>query len=161
MKTDPTTRDRRSEGPTRRAGALGLALLVALAAFGCAFGEIRPDDPFDRRWSLEQAQHRYTVLTRWSQFQKAKMFVAKEERDLYVERMEALEDARFTDYESDPVELDPEKKMATIRVTYTVYFPNSPFEIEVTETQVWTRDGVTNNWQVHSVFEGLPEFAAR
>ena len=137
----------------------GVIALVG-AAFGCAGGEIRFSDPFDREYSLDLLQHRYTVLMRWSDFQKAKAFVAKEEQAAFLERMKVFEDARFTDYESDPVELDPSLQMATVRVTYTLYLPNSPFELEVRETQEWTRDGVRNAWHVHSVFEDLPELAA-
>ena len=54
-----------------RAGLL-IALCVALmSALGCANGEIRLGDPFDRELTLEEAQHRYTVLVRWSDFQRS------------------------------------------------------------------------------------------
>ena len=137
-----------------------IATIVLAGGFGCANGEIRMGDPFDREYSLETLQHHYTVLMRWSQFQKAKAYVAKEEQPAFIERMKALEEARFTDYESDPIELDDEMRMATVRVTYTLYLPATPFEIEVTEIQEWTRTGRGNGWQVHSVFEGVPEYAA-
>jgi len=53
----------------------GVALLLA---FGCANGEFRPKDPFDRGLSFNESQHRYTVLVRWSEVQKAKAFVAEQ-----------------------------------------------------------------------------------
>jgi hypothetical protein len=136
--------------------------LLALAGghLGCAQGEFRLGDPFDRQLSLSESQHRYTVFMRWSQFQKAKAFVAKDEQEDFLLQTKALKDARFTDYESDPVELDEEKEMATIRVTYTVYTPSLPYEVEVNEIQEWTRNGVGNNWSVHSNFEGLNKLAA-
>ncbi|MAG34189.1 MAG: hypothetical protein CL908_25195 [Deltaproteobacteria bacterium] len=137
-----------------------LVLAVASCTFGCASGEIRLGDPFDRKLTLSEAQHRYTVLVRWSQFQKAKSFVAKDDRSAYLMQMKALEDARFTDYESEPIELDEKKEKATIHVTYTLYTPSVPYEVEVTEIQEWTRDGLGNNWHVHSTFDGLPQLAA-
>ena len=74
--------------------------------------------------------------------------------------MKALEDARFTGYESESIELDDEKENATVVVTYTVYTPAMPYEIEVAETQQWNRDGITNDWRVVSDFAGLEQLAA-
>lgn len=153
---------RRRARLTHRTGLLALAVSLTFATglMGCAAGEFRMNDPLDRKYTLEIAQHRYTVLVRWADFDKAKRFVAKEERDDYMARMEVLEDARFTDYESESVELDEDLDEAVVEVTYTLYLASSPFEIEVTETQEWSRDGITNDWHVHSVFNGLPEFAS-
>jgi len=137
-------------------GLLGVLLSVS----GCAFGEFRPGDPFDRELSLDDAQHRYTVLVRFSEFKKARSFIAKDDRDAFTQRMKSLEDARFTDYESESVELDDDKQKATVRVTYTIYTPSRPYEVEVTEVQEWSRDGLTNDWQLVSTFEGLTEIVA-
>lgn len=137
-----------------------LLLALAFGQFGCAQGEFRPGDPFDRELTLSEAQHHYTVFMRWSRFQKAKTFVAKDERADFMLQTKALGDARFTDYESEPVELDERKDMATIRVTYTLYTPSIPYEIEVTEIQEWSRTGSGNNWHVHSTFEGLNKLAS-
>ena len=136
-----------------------LAFTITLASLGCAFGEFRPGDPFDRQYTLDEAQHRYTTLVRFSDFDRARAFVAKDDRDAFMERMKALEDARFTDYDSGPAELDDKKATATVKVTYTIYTPSTPFEFEVAETQVWSRDGVGNNWSVRSTFEGLQNLA--
>lgn len=145
--------------------ALRCVLLMAVAAglmssLGCANGEIRLGDPFDRELTLEEAQHRYTVLMRWSDFQRAKNFVAKGERQAFIDRMKELEDARFTDYESDSIELDDAKQTATMRVVYTLYLPSSPYEMEIVETQTWSRDGVTNGWKVDSSFDALQVVAS-
>ncbi len=141
--------------------ALPAALILALvaSALGCADGEFRFGDPFDRQLTLSESQHRYTVLVRWAEFQKARSFVAKDERDAYMEQMKVLKNARFTDYESEPVELDRKKRSATIRVTYTLYTPSIPYEFKISELQEWTREGISNDWQVHSVFEGLQQLA--
>jgi len=138
-----------------------IVFAIAMSALGCAFGEFRPNDPFDREWSLEQAQHRYTTLVRFGDFDRASEFVAEDEREAFMDRMDALDDARFTDYDSDPVELDEEMETATIEVVYTIYTPSIPFEFEVTETQVWSRDGLSNNWRVRTLFEGLQNLAAK
>ena len=131
-----------------------------VVSLGCANGEIRLGDPFDRELTLEEAQHRYTVYVRWSDFQRAKNYVAGDERDAYVKRMKLLDEARFTDYESESIELDDEKEAATIRVVYTLYLPTSPYEVELAETQVWTRDGMSNAWKVDSTFDALNGVAA-
>ncbi len=145
---------------TMRSLVLTLATALVLGSLGCAFGEIRLGDPFDRAYTLEQAQHRYTTLVRFSDFARARNFVAEEERVEFMRRMKSLDDARFTEYESDAVELDAKKEIATILVTYTIYTPSRPYAIEVAETQVWKRDGLSNDWRVHSSFEGLQKLAA-
>ncbi|MEM9176938.1 MAG: hypothetical protein AAGC67_17090 [Myxococcota bacterium] len=145
--------------PARALALFGLALLM-LSTSGCAFGEFRPTDPFDRQWTLDQAQHRYTVLVRFSDFERASAFVDAGHREDFTKRMRALEDARFTDYESETVELDDGKEKATVRVTYSIYTPALPYEIEVAEVQEWSRSGITNNWRVVSTFEGLQQIVA-
>jgi hypothetical protein len=136
-----------------------LAMAVLITSFGCANGEFRFTDPFDRQLTLTEAQHRYTVLVRWSQFNKARSFVAVEDRDAYMAQMEQLKDVRITEYESEPVELDSKKQRASIRVTYTLYTTALPYEIEIVEQQEWTRSGITNNWNVTSTFDGLRQLA--
>ena len=138
-----------------------IGFAIATSALGCAFGEFRLNDPFDREWSLEQAQHRYTTLVRFGDFDRARNFVAEDERDQFMVRMKALDEARFTEYDSAPIELDEKMESATIKVTYTVYTPAIPYEFEVTETQVWSRDGMTNNWRVRTLFDGLQNLAAK
>ncbi len=138
----------------------GLVLLFVASALGCANGEFRFGDPFDRQISLAEAQHRYTVLIRWSQFQKARSYVTEANVGAFLAQTKFLEDARFTEYESEPVELDQKKEQATIRVTYTVYTPAMPYEIKLTELQEWTRSGVTNDWRVVSTFENLNQLAS-
>ncbi|MBK7947620.1 MAG: hypothetical protein IPK00_02490 [Deltaproteobacteria bacterium] len=138
-----------------------LIALVALAALaGCAAGEFRPTDPFDRKLSFSESQHRYTVLIRWAEFQKARAFVLEDHREKFMADIKAFEEARFTDYESEEVDLDEEKRKATVRVTYTAYLPSSPYEVEIVEIQEWSREGMGNAWQVQSSFEGGPKVAA-
>lgn len=145
---------------SRRARLAACVIALVASTLGCADGEFRFGDPFDRQLTLSESQHRYTTLVRWAEFHKARSFVAKEDRDLYMEQMKVLEDARFTDYESEPVELDGGKHSATIRVTYTLYTLSIPYEFEISELQEWTREGISNNWHVTSTFEGLAQLAS-
>lgn len=137
-------------------------LFVALTTvgLGCANGEFRPGDPFDRAESFGRSQHNYTVLIRWADFQKAKAFVHPDDREAFLTAVKAFEDARFTDFESEEVDLDEEKRTATVNVTYTAYLPSSPYEIEITEVQVWSRDGRGNTWLVRPQFGAAPKVAA-
>lgn len=138
-----------------------LALLVTSSLLGCAFGEIRPTDPFDREWTLDQAQHRYTTLVRFSEFEKARKFVHEDQRDEFIVRMKSLEEARFTDFDSEEPEMSDDHREATVRVTYTIYTPAMPYETEVQEIQEWKREGVGNDWRVWSRFEGLDRLALK
>ncbi len=141
--------------------AVWITLLCGLVlSLGCANGEIRLGDPFDRQLTFEEAQHRYTVLMRWSKLQSAKNFVAKENRTAFLKRMKALSEARFTGFETEEAELDEARQTATVRVVYTLYMPSSPFESKITERQVWSRNGMSNVWNVDSTFESLNDVAA-
>jgi hypothetical protein len=142
----------------RAVAALCSALALA-ALMGCANGEFRPGDPFDRKLSFSESQRQYTVLVRFAEFQKAKAFVFEDEREKFMTDIAAFKEARFTDYESEEVDLDEEKRTATVRVTYKAYLPSNPYEIEIVEIQEWSREGMGNTWQVHSRFEGAPEVA--
>lgn len=138
---------------------VAILALTVLGGLGCANGEFRLNDPFDREETLSHAQHQYTILIRWSEFQRAGTYIAEDERDAFLEQMNGLEDARFTDFESGEVEIDDELEKATVKVTYTVYLPSSPYEMEVSETQEWSRSNVSNKWHVSSTFEGLHQLA--
>ena len=140
--------------------ALVLGALLALNALGCAFGEIRPSDPFDRELTLDRMQHQYTTMVRFSEFDKAQQYVHDDHKEAFMDRMKALEDARFTDFDSEDPEPSDDLRSATVRVTYKVYTPYMPYEVEVEETQVWSREGMGNSWRVWSTFEGLSQIAA-
>jgi hypothetical protein len=142
--------------------ALFAALVLAFGAsgLGCADGEFRLGDPFDRELTLTESQHRYSVFVRWADFEKARSFVADEDRDAFMATMKVLETAHFTEWDSEPVDIDAEKQSATVRVTYTLYTASTPYELEIVEIQEWTRNGAGNNWSVYSTFEGLQQLAS-
>lgn len=140
--------------------AWGLVAVLALStSFGCAFGEFRPDDPFSRQYSLERAQKRYSDLVRWSKFDEASLFVAIDERQAYQAVMPDFREVRFTEHDTAPWKLDEEMRHVVIEVTYRGYSMRTPIEIEVHETQTWTREGKGNDWTVASEFHDLDRLA--
>lgn len=141
--------------------ALALALMLGLLSqIGCSFGQIYLDDPLLREVALQDQQKRYSSLIRWSAFHKAAKYVQAERREEFMEVAPPLKEFRFTDYESGPVELDASGE-CTVEVTYYGYRVDSPFEVEVHETQHWKRTGFTNEWRVFPIFRGLDEARGR
>jgi len=127
---------------------------------GCAFGEIRIDDPMQRELTLEEAQERYTLFVRWSEFEKASAFVDPEQRKAFLAGLPSFRDVRFTDYESQALRYG-EEGGTTVSVTYFAYTPTSPIEVTITESQEWYRDStIGNTWRVRSTFTGLDALVA-
>ncbi len=148
----------------RTARLSALVALLALAfspGFGCAFGEIHLDDPFNRGYSLQEAQRRYTSLVRWSEFKKAAEFVEEEHRDAFLEDAPSFRELRFTDYETGQVDIDDETGESIVEVTYYAYTPTSPLEVTIIETQHWKRETVGNDWEVTSSFAGIDALVKR
>ena len=158
-------RDARKNAVEARRFAL-ISIVIALLAIaggslGCAFGEIRWSDPLQREISLEESQHRYTVLVRFGDFEKASGFVEPALRDEYLANFPDFREIRFTEYDSGRVAIDSAKATATIEVRYYAYTPASPIEMTVSETQEWYRaPGFNNHWYVRSTFTGLAEILA-
>ncbi len=141
---------------------LFLALLW-LGTLGCAFGDIRPDDPMDRQMSLEEQHTHYSDLVRWSQFDKAATYIKPSERAAFVRAMPDFEEMRFSDWKAEPWEFDDAETLdhAVIEVTYRGYSMQNPFEVEIHETQKWSRAGRANHWTVVSSFQDLKSHASR
>lgn len=134
---------------------LAIALLVATASLGCAFGEINPRDPMKRQHSLNDAQKYYTDLVRWGEFDRAAAMVDPEKRAAYLEAMPDKKAIRFTDYEAGAIQIDDETGESTVVVTYTAYGVFMPIVVEIEETQHWYRESFGNDWRVRSTFAGL------
>jgi hypothetical protein len=66
-------------------------VIVAGSSFGCAFGEIRPDDWFQRQYSLEEDQKSYTDFVRWAHYEKATAFMKAGTRNEFIESMPDFE----------------------------------------------------------------------
>jgi hypothetical protein len=139
--------------------ALSLLALASLPSLGCAFGEINITDPFNRSYTLREAQRKYTEYVRWSEFKKASQFVHEDLVDAFLRDAPTVRELRFTDYEIGQVEIDDETGESTVEVTYFAYQPASPLEITIVETQHWKRDTIANDWQVKPVFDGLEDLA--
>jgi hypothetical protein len=152
-------------GATRanaRAIASLSALLVVAGSLGCAFGEWRPHDPMQREYSLEEMQKRYTDLVRFSNFDMASKFLPVQERRAFIASMPNEDELRFLDYETEPIILNERMTESTIEVSYTAYSPWNLTQLELYETQVWTRpEGIGNGWQVQSTFVGLERFVKK
>ena len=152
--------------PTLATSPARAGLLLALAAVlsvGCAFGEFRPDDPFKRQFSLEDAHKAYTDYVRWSKFESAATFVKADERQAFIRQMPEFDLVRFTDWDARPWEFEDReaKNKAIIEVTYRGYSMRTPIEVKVVEVQEWNREGKGNNWIVTPRFENLDELAQR
>lgn len=146
---------------SRTSRSLAVILVLGLLSqLGCSFGEIYLDDPLLREVALQRQQQHYSALIRWSAFHKAAKYVQPERVDEFMELAPPLKEFRFTDFESQPVYLD-ESGECTVEVTYYGYRTDSPFEVEVRETQHWKRNGITNQWHVFPIFRGLDEARGR
>ena len=140
------------------ASALFVVWLV-LSSLGCAFGELRFHDPLNREYSLESMQKRYTDLVRFSNFDAASRYVAREDQSAYLAGFPAEDALRFFDYRAQPVHVNEELDYALIEVVYTAYSPWTLVEFQVFESQEWTRpQGLANAWSVKSEFRGLEPY---
>ena len=139
-----------------------LFLLAAPLSLGCAFGEMRWSDPLEHEYSLELIQKRYSDLVRFGNYKAASRYVDRADRSAFLSGMPKEGSVRFLDYESQPLELNPELTYALVEVTYVAYSPWTLVQFSVIERQEWTRpDGFRNDWSVKSSFEGLEPFVAR
>ncbi|MEE3329182.1 MAG: hypothetical protein VX252_17740 [Myxococcota bacterium] len=140
-----------------------LLAVLSLGGLACAFGDIRPDDPMDRQFTLEEQHKHYSDLVRWSQFDKAATYIKPSERAEFVRKMPEFEEVRFTDWTAEPWEFeDPETlDRAVIAVTYRGYSMQNPFEVQIHEKQEWSRNGRANHWVVVSSFKDLGQLTGR
>ena len=139
-----------------------LCLLLAPLSLGCAFGEMRWNDPLEHEYSLELIQKRYSDLVRFGNYKAASRYVDRADRNAFLSRMPKEGSVRFLDYESQPLELNPELTYALVEVTYVAYSPWTLVQFSVVEKQEWIRpDGLRNDWSVKSSFEGLEPFVAK
>ena len=136
-----------------------LALAPVALSTGCSFGEVYLHDPLLREAALAEIQLHYSSLIRWSAFYKAAKYVDPDAREDFLALLPPLDEFRFTDFESEPIDIDEVTGEATIHVTYKGYSVRSPYEISVVETQQWKRQSAGNTWKVTSEFQGLGETA--
>lgn len=122
---------------------LGLALVLAP---GCAS---TLSDPSGKHNALENAQRRYTELVRWGELERASAFVDPELLEEYLGYATALEDIRFTDFETGSLVFHDETDTATAVVVYHAYSLSTLVEKRIREDQQWYRDDkLSNSWRV-------------
>jgi len=129
---------------TRIAARAALLLLAPLFTGACA--ALFPNSLEER---LHDSQLHYTQCVRWSNFEKAEGFVVPEAREGFLTQANQLGNMRVTDYRLRSVDIGPDKRSATARVTYIAYRPSSPVAVAFDEEQRWElKDG---SWKVSPV----------
>jgi hypothetical protein len=126
----------------RSAALIVLSSVVALGALGCA-------TLTDQGAMFQDSQRRYTRLMRFTDFDKARAFVAPDAKADFRKTTEALRDIRFTDYEIEEIETDG--KIGTVTVAYSGYRASSPTVVTLSEQQNWELAG--NTWIVRPMLE--------
>jgi hypothetical protein len=121
----------------RSAALIVLSSTVALGALGCATFT-------DQGAMFKESSRRYTRLMRYTDFDKARAFVAGDAKQSFRETTAALGNIRFTDYEIEEIESDG--KSGTVTVQYSGYRPTSPTVVTLSEEQHWELLG--NTWMV-------------
>ena len=124
---------------------LGVACL-ALTLANCA--AVRSWDLMDRRGDFETSQREYTQSIRWGAYDKARQFVAGDAVERWDASRPLLANVRFTEYAMRSNDFNIDKMIATVHVTYNGYKVNTLVERTVEETQEWSRDPVSGQWQV-------------
>ena len=120
--------------------------LVIIAAIGCA-GTF--SNPSGKKNSLEESQRRYTELVRWGEIERASAFVDPELQDEFLDHAAAIQDIRFTDFESGIPRFADGNDSASVTVIYHAYSLSTLVEKRVRENQEWFREGgPANHWRV-------------
>ncbi len=129
---------------------LAFAAAVLVLVGGCvAYGV----DPFNTDSSLHDAHKHYTRLVRWSEFDRASLYVAPDQREAWLVLAGRLGGLRFTDYEVREWEEDDAGQEAMVRVLYHAYLQDSATTLAFEEQQFWYRDMETQEWRVRTVLE--------
>jgi hypothetical protein len=122
-----------------RAAIIVLSSSVVLGTLGCA-------TLTDQKVMFKDTQRRYTRLMRFTDFDKARAFVAADSKEEFRETTDALGNLRITDYEIEEFESDG--KVGTATVQYSGFRPTSPTVVTLSEEQHWELVG--NTWTVRS-----------
>ena len=126
----------------RRVAILVLGSALAVQSMGCA-------TLTDQNTMFHDSQKRYTRLMRFTDFDRARSFVAPDARQEFHARTDSLRDIHFTDYEVQ--EIENSRTSATVTVRYTGYRSSSPIVITFSEEQLW--ELADNTWTVRPTLE--------
>jgi hypothetical protein len=103
----------------------------------------------DQNTMFHESHKRYTRLMRFTDFDRARSFVAPDARQAFHARTDSLRDIHFTDYAVQ--EIENGKTSATVTVQYTGYRSSSPVVITFSEEQLW--ELADNTWTVRPTLE--------
>jgi hypothetical protein len=126
----------------RRVAMLVLGSALAVQSMGCA-------TLTDQNTMFHESHKRYTRLMRFTDFDRARSFVAPDARQAFHARTDSLRDIHFTDYAVQ--EIENGKTSATVTVQYTGYRSSSPVVITFSEEQLW--ELADNTWTVRPTLE--------
>jgi hypothetical protein len=129
---------------------LGFALLATL---GCLGGSL---DLSGNEYALEEAQRRYTELVRWGEIEGASVYVDPAITDAFLVTAERLQDVRFTDFESGPLQFGEDSDTATVDVVYHAYSTRMLVEQKFREHQEWYREASAGDaWRVRPNLDAI------
>jgi hypothetical protein len=126
----------------RRVAMLVLGSALAVQSMGCA-------TLTDQNTMFHDSHKRYTRLMRFTDFDRARSFVAPDAREAFHDRTDSLRDIHFTDYEVQ--EIENGRTSGTVTVRYTGYRSSSPVVITFSEEQLW--ELADNTWTVRPTLE--------
>jgi hypothetical protein len=142
----------------RRAARALVALGLAAGLSACAFmGDV---DWRNHEARLTETQLRYAHFLRWGEYDAASFLVEEELRESFRAEIRPFAEVRLADYEVLDTQLNPARTEATVMVSFSAYHLSRLIEHRWTEKQVWTRDVVTQEWQVKPDIDTLRRVVA-
>ena len=129
---------------------LCVALLTTLGCVGQLFGSKV------KEIGLEDAQRRYTELVRWGEIEEASAYVDPAITADFLATAERLQDIRFTDFKSGPLQFAKGSETATVSVVYHAYSNSRLVEKKIREHQEWYREeSAGDDWRVRSNLDAI------
>jgi hypothetical protein len=127
------------------------ALLLALTAtFGS--GCIWSYDQFDFTGAgeaFDESHERFTRLVRWGHWEMATPFVVEDQRDAFIDAMQALGNVKFTDWEIMVMDVAEGFGTAHVEVRLEGYRQDTLETFSAVMVQDWVSEGKTKNtWHV-------------
>jgi hypothetical protein len=141
----------------RVAGALA-ALGLAASLAGCA--AVQDLDLRNHKTRLTETQLKYAHFLRWGEYEAASYLVEEDLRESFRAEIKPFDSVRLSDYEVLDTQLNPTRTEATVMVSFSAYHLSRLIEHRWTEKQVWTRDLVTQEWQVKPDIDTLRRVVA-
>jgi hypothetical protein len=130
---------------------LAALLLAATATLGSgciwSYGQIDVTGAGD---AFEESHERFTRLVRWGHWQMATELVKDDQRDAFIDAMEALGDVRFTDWEVMTMDMGDGFHTAHVEVRLEGYRQATLETFSAVMVQDWESQGETKNtWRVN------------